>query len=168
MLVEEREEEEVVEVNGLSECEGRDGSDRGDWDEEMLEKMVGEGEEEGEGEGEGEGEEKEEDEDGEEKEDDEDEDKDDEGEGEEREEGEKRKGWMRETKEENEGWEMEKEAGIGEWACGRRLFGVEKRGKERMAGWWVMREKFVREREAWAERKRGQWWWWWLLLSEGG
>ncbi|KAH7831227.1 uncharacterized protein MONOS_3801 [Monocercomonoides exilis] len=50
---------------------------------------------------------------------------------------------------------MEKEAGIGEWARGRRLFGVEKRGKERMAGWWVVREKFERMIEAWAERKSG-------------
>ncbi|KAH7831491.1 uncharacterized protein MONOS_15777 [Monocercomonoides exilis] len=63
---------------------------------------------------------------------------------------------------------MEKVAGIGEWGSGRRLFGVEKRGKEKMAGWWVVREKFVRAMEAWAERKRGQWWWWWLLLREGG
>ncbi|KAH7815180.1 uncharacterized protein MONOS_8761 [Monocercomonoides exilis] len=123
-----------------------------------------------EGEGEGEGEEKEEDEDEDEDEKDEGEGEregDGEGEGEEREKGEKRKGWMRETKEEKEEWEMEKETGIGEWACGRRLFGVEKRGKERMAGLWVVREKFVRAREAWAERKRGQWWWW-LLVSEGG
>ncbi|KAH7831477.1 uncharacterized protein MONOS_16974 [Monocercomonoides exilis] len=50
----------------------------------------------------------------------------------------------------------------------RVLFGVEKRGKEKMAGWWVVREKFVRAMEAWAERKRGQWWWWWLLVREGG
>ncbi|KAH7831319.1 uncharacterized protein MONOS_16953 [Monocercomonoides exilis] len=57
--------------------------------------------------------------------------------------------------EENEEWEMEKEAGIGEWVSERRLFEVEKRGKERMAGWWVVREKFVRAREAWAERKSG-------------
>ncbi|KAH7831387.1 uncharacterized protein MONOS_13079 [Monocercomonoides exilis] len=48
---------------------------------------------------------------------------------------------MRETNEEKEEWEMENEAGIGEWGSGRRLFGVEKRGKERMAGWWVVREK---------------------------
>ncbi|KAH7822193.1 uncharacterized protein MONOS_8209 [Monocercomonoides exilis] len=74
---------------------------------------------------------------------------------EEREEGEKRKGWMREMNEEKEEWEMEKEAGIGEWACGRRLFGVEKMGKEKMAGWWVVREKFVRAMEAWPERKSG-------------
>ncbi|KAH7831176.1 uncharacterized protein MONOS_10196 [Monocercomonoides exilis] len=94
----------------------------------------------------------EEEEEGEEKEEDEDEDEDEEGEGErdgdgegegegegeEREEGEKRKGWTREMNEENE-----------------ELFGVEKRGKERMAGWWVVREKFVRAREAWAERKSG-------------
>ncbi|KAH7825028.1 uncharacterized protein MONOS_17468 [Monocercomonoides exilis] len=33
-------EEEVVEVNGLSEREGRDGRDRGDWGEEMLEKRM--------------------------------------------------------------------------------------------------------------------------------
>ncbi|KAH7831311.1 uncharacterized protein MONOS_5261 [Monocercomonoides exilis] len=122
----------------------------------MLEKRVGEGEEKEEIEEEGEGEEKEEDEDEDEKDEGEGErDGDGEGEGEEREAGEKRKGWMRETKEENEEWEMEKEAGIGEWACGRRLFGVEKRGKERMAGWWVVREKFVRAREAWAEMKSG-------------
>ncbi|KAH7831503.1 uncharacterized protein MONOS_11994 [Monocercomonoides exilis] len=97
-----------------------------------------------EGEGEGEGEEKEDD--GVEDEEDEGEgerDGDGEGDGEEREEGEKRKGWMRGMKEEKEEWEMEKEAGIGEWACGRRLFGVEKRGKEKMAGWWVVREKWV-------------------------
>ncbi|KAH7826464.1 uncharacterized protein MONOS_2161 [Monocercomonoides exilis] len=58
-------------------------------------------------------------------------------------------------KEEKEEWEMEKEAGIGEWVSGRRLFGVEKRGKEKMASWWMMREKFVRVREAWAEMKSG-------------
>ncbi|KAH7824906.1 uncharacterized protein MONOS_17461 [Monocercomonoides exilis] len=102
----------------------------------MLEKRVGEGEEEEEIEGEREGE-------GEEKEEDENEDEKDEGEGERegdgewdeegREEGEKRKGCEKGMNEEKEEWEMEKEAGIGEWACGRRLFGVEKRGKEKMA-----------------------------------
>ncbi|KAH7819201.1 uncharacterized protein MONOS_12814 [Monocercomonoides exilis] len=102
----------------------------------------------GEGEGEGEGKGKEEDE----YEDEEDEG---EGDGEEREKGEKRKDWMRETKEEKEECEMEKETGIGEWVSEGRLFGVEKRGKERMAGWWGMREKLVRERRAWKERKSG-------------
>ncbi|KAH7831603.1 uncharacterized protein MONOS_10068 [Monocercomonoides exilis] len=123
-----------------------------------------------EGEREGEGEEKEYDEDEDEEDEGEGErDGEGEGEGEEREEGEKRKGWMRGMKEEKEEWETEKEAGIGEWALWRRLFGVEKRGKEKMAGWRVVREKFVRAREAWAERKRGHWWWWWWwLLSEGG
>eukprot|EP00770_Monocercomonoides_exilis_P012214 MONOS_12156.1-p1 / transcript=MONOS_12156.1 / gene=MONOS_12156 / organism=Monocercomonoides_exilis_PA203 / gene_product=unspecified product / transcript_product=unspecified product / location=Mono_scaffold00654:11-588(-) / protein_length=177 / sequence_SO=supercontig / SO=protein_coding / is_pseudo=false len=129
-MMEAEEEEEVVEMNGLSGYEGRDGRDRRDWGDEMLEKRVFE---------------rwrwrwiwrwgwvKEEDD-----------------------EGENIKGWMRETNEEKEEWEMEKEAGIGEWGSGRRLFGVEKREKERMAGWWVVREKFVRAREAWAERKSG-------------
>eukprot|EP00770_Monocercomonoides_exilis_P005758 MONOS_5730.1-p1 / transcript=MONOS_5730.1 / gene=MONOS_5730 / organism=Monocercomonoides_exilis_PA203 / gene_product=unspecified product / transcript_product=unspecified product / location=Mono_scaffold00171:50101-50511(+) / protein_length=137 / sequence_SO=supercontig / SO=protein_coding / is_pseudo=false len=84
---------------------------------------------------------------GEEKEDDVDED--------EKDEREKRKGWTREMKEEKEEWEMEKEAGIGEWASGRRLFGADKRGKEKMAGWGVVREKLVRAKEACAERKSG-------------
>ncbi|KAH7831194.1 uncharacterized protein MONOS_15566 [Monocercomonoides exilis] len=114
----------------------------------MLEKMVGEGEEEGEEKEDDVGEDEEDEGEGKR-------DGDGEGEGEEREEGEKRKGWTREMKEEKEEWEMEKEAGIGEWASGKRLFGVEKRGKERMAGWWVVREKFERMIEAWAERKSG-------------
>ncbi|KAH7823566.1 uncharacterized protein MONOS_17567 [Monocercomonoides exilis] len=107
----------------------------------MLEKRVGKGEED---EDEDEKDEREGERDG-----------DGEGDGEEREEGENRKGLTRETNEEKEEWEMEKEMGIGEWASERRLFGVEKRGKERMAGWWVVREMFVRAREAWAERKSG-------------
>ncbi|KAH7828194.1 uncharacterized protein MONOS_13363 [Monocercomonoides exilis] len=45
--------------------------------------------------------------------------------------------------------------GSKERASGRRLFGVEKRGKERMAGWGMAREKFVRASEEWAERKSG-------------
>ncbi|KAH7826923.1 uncharacterized protein MONOS_2619 [Monocercomonoides exilis] len=57
--------------------------------------------------------------------------------------------------EEKEEWEMEKEAGIGEWGSERRLFEREKRGKEKMAGLRVAREKFVKAREAWAERKGG-------------
>eukprot|EP00770_Monocercomonoides_exilis_P009724 MONOS_9676.1-p1 / transcript=MONOS_9676.1 / gene=MONOS_9676 / organism=Monocercomonoides_exilis_PA203 / gene_product=unspecified product / transcript_product=unspecified product / location=Mono_scaffold00408:25791-26308(-) / protein_length=151 / sequence_SO=supercontig / SO=protein_coding / is_pseudo=false len=105
---------------------------------------------------EGEGEEKEDDEDKDEKDEGEEErEGDGEGDGEEREEGEKRKGWTRETNEENEEWEMENDAGIEECASVRRLFGVEKRGKEKMAGWWVVREKFVRSTEAWPERKSG-------------
>ncbi|KAH7831618.1 uncharacterized protein MONOS_7976 [Monocercomonoides exilis] len=40
MLVAVEEEEEVVERKGWSEWEGRDGRDRGDWGEEMLEKRV--------------------------------------------------------------------------------------------------------------------------------
>ncbi|KAH7830547.1 uncharacterized protein MONOS_17057 [Monocercomonoides exilis] len=49
-------------------------------------------------------------------------------------EGEKRKGLWREMNEEKEEWEMEKEVEIEECASGRRLFGMEKRGKEMMAG----------------------------------
>ncbi|KAH7824170.1 uncharacterized protein MONOS_17510 [Monocercomonoides exilis] len=126
MFVEMEEEEEIVEMKGLSECEENSEGVKCGEEEEKEDDENDDEEDEGEGEMEGVGE----------------------GEMEEREEGEKRKGWIRETKEENEEWEMENEAGTGEWACGRRLFGVEKRGKERMAGWWVVREKFVREREA--------------------
>ncbi|KAH7819189.1 uncharacterized protein MONOS_17965 [Monocercomonoides exilis] len=52
VVMEESEEEEVVEMNGLSEWEGRDGRDEWDLGEEMLEKREGEGEGEREGEGE--------------------------------------------------------------------------------------------------------------------
>ncbi|KAH7828291.1 uncharacterized protein MONOS_17255 [Monocercomonoides exilis] len=124
------EEEEVVEMKGLSECEGRDGSDRGDWGEEMLEKRVGEEEEEMEGEEEGEGEEKEEDESENEKDEGEGErDGDGEGEGEEREEGEKRKDWMREMKEEKEKWEMEKEQGLWSGHVGGDCLGWRRGGR---------------------------------------
>ncbi|KAH7830271.1 uncharacterized protein MONOS_11792 [Monocercomonoides exilis] len=58
-------------------------------------------------------------------------------------------------KEEKEEWEIEKDAGIAEWASGMRLFGVEKRGKEMMAGSGMVKEKLARERELWEERKSG-------------
>ncbi|KAH7832655.1 uncharacterized protein MONOS_16892 [Monocercomonoides exilis] len=92
---EEREEEEMVEVKGLSECEESDGRDEWDWREEMFEKRVGEGEVEIKGEGE-------------EKKDDEDEDKKDEGEQE------------RDGDGEGEGEEREeRERGMGDGEGGR-------------------------------------------------
>ncbi|KAH7823300.1 uncharacterized protein MONOS_773 [Monocercomonoides exilis] len=127
-----REEMNCIGVCGCGGC-GCDGCGCGGG--ECVVWVCGEEEEEIEGEREGGKEEIEDDEDEEEEEKGEREDDGEgKGNGEEIEEGEKRKGWMRETSEEKEEWEMEKEAGIGEWALWRRLFGVEKRGKERMAG----------------------------------